>query len=38
MFSPLTELTLDIWVLKAVYIKSLNHFIHSINVGVLALR
>ena len=23
MFSPLTDLTVDIWVLKAVYIKSL---------------
>lgn len=31
MFSSLTELTLDIWVLKAVHIKSLNHFTHSIN-------
>lgn len=33
-FSSLTELTLDIWVLKAVHIKSLNHFIHSVNDGV----
>ena len=34
MFSSLTELTLDIWVLKAVHMKSLNHFTHSINDGV----
>ena len=34
MFSSLTELTLDIWVLKGVHMKSLNHFTHSINDGV----